>query len=80
MRDKIQDERTCLSCAFQSLCRISKDGRFNIVVLREEVHIQVWIHYFIGDAEGNNKWLGQYPGNREGVNNPFAIVNVLLSD
>ncbi len=22
---------------------------------------------FIGDTEGNNKWLGQYPGDREGV-------------
>jgi hypothetical protein len=66
-RDKIQDEHTCLSWAFQSLCRITKDGGFNLVVLGEEVHIKVWIHNFIGDTEDNNKWLGQYPGNREGV-------------
>ncbi len=26
------------------------------------VHVKVWIHYFIGDTKGNNKWLGQYPG------------------
>jgi hypothetical protein len=56
MRDKIQD-------ANQSLCRISKDGGFNLVVLGEEVHNQVWIHYFSGHTKGNNKWLGQYPGN-----------------
>ncbi len=31
------------------------------------MHVKVWIHYFIGDTKGNNKWLGQYPGNREGV-------------
>jgi hypothetical protein len=31
------------------------------------VRVKVWIHYFIGDTKGNNKWLGQYPGNREGV-------------
>ena len=31
----------------------------------------VWIHYFIGDTEGNNKWLGQYPGNQEGVKRPY---------
>ena len=32
---------------------------------------KVWIHFFIGDTEGNNKWLGQYPGNREGVRRPY---------
>ncbi len=31
----------------------------------------VWIHFFIGDTEGNNKWLGQYPGNKEGVKRPY---------
>ena len=31
----------------------------------------MWIHYFIGDTEGHNKWLGQYPGNREGVQRPY---------
>ena len=35
------------------------------------MHVKVWIHYFIGDAKGNNKWLGQYPGNREGVRHPY---------
>jgi hypothetical protein len=70
--DKIQDEHTCLSCTFQLLCRISKDGGFNLVVLGEEVHIKVWIHYFIEDAKGNNKWLGQNPGNREGVQQPYC--------
>ncbi len=41
MRDKIQDDHTCLSCAFQSLCRISKDGGLNLVVLGEEVNFKV---------------------------------------
>jgi hypothetical protein len=27
--------------------------------------------YFIGDTEGNNKWLGQYSGNHEGVQRPY---------
>ncbi len=35
------------------------------------MHVKVWIHYFIGDTKGNNKWLGQYPGNREGVRYPY---------
>ncbi len=36
-----------------------------------QVRVKVWIHYFIGDTEGNNKWLGQHPGNREGVRHPY---------
>jgi hypothetical protein len=35
------------------------------------VHVKVWIHFFIGDTKGNNKWLGQYPENREGVRSPY---------
>jgi hypothetical protein len=35
------------------------------------VRVKVWIHYFIKDTKGNNKWLGQYPGNREGVRRPY---------
>jgi hypothetical protein len=35
------------------------------------VRVKVWIHYFIGDTNGNNKWLGQYPGNREGVRHSY---------
>jgi hypothetical protein len=31
------------------------------------VHVKVEIHFFIGDTKRNNTWLGQYPGNREGV-------------
>jgi hypothetical protein len=71
-RHKMQDEHTCLSCAFQSLRKISEEGGFDLVVLGEQVHVRVWIHFFIGDTEGNNKWLGQYPGNREGVEQPYC--------
>ncbi len=28
--------------------------------------------FFIGDTKGNNKWMGQYPGNREGVRHPYC--------
>ena len=70
-RDKIQDEHTCLSCIFQSLRKITQEGGFRLVVLGENVHVKVWIHYFIGDTEGHNKWLGQYPGNKEGVQRPY---------
>jgi hypothetical protein len=65
--DKIQDKHTCLSCIFESLHRITKKGGFDLCVLGQKVTVKIWIHFFIGDTEGNNKWLGQYPGNCDGV-------------
>ena len=55
MQHKMQDEHTCLSCAFQSLQKKSEEGGFDLVVLGEQVRVRVWIHFFIGDTEGNNK-------------------------
>jgi hypothetical protein len=66
-RDKIQDKHTCILRILQSLCKISNEGGFDLFVLGHNVPVEVWIHYFIGDTKGNNKWLGQYPGNWEGV-------------
>ncbi len=69
--DKLQDEHTSLSCIFESLHNITREGGFDLVVLSQNTHVKVWIHYFTGDTEGNNKWLGQYSGNREGVQQPY---------
>jgi hypothetical protein len=71
-RDKIQDEHSCISFVFQSLKNINKENGFQCVVLGHTVRVKVWIHYFIGDTKGNNKWLGQYPGNREGVRHQYC--------
>jgi hypothetical protein len=35
------------------------------------VKLKVWIHYIIGDTEGNNKWLGHYPGNKKQICRPY---------
>ncbi len=34
--------------------------------------------YFIGDTEGNIKWLGQYPGNHDGVKRLYRDCNCSL--
>ncbi len=44
------------------------------------MHVKVWIHYFIGDTKGNNKWFGQYPGNREGVRCPYCDCKCQFHD
>ncbi len=44
------------------------------------MHVKVWIHYFIGDTKGTNKWLSQYPGNREGVRPPYCDFKCQFHD
>ncbi len=36
--------------------------------------------FFVGDTKGNNKWLGQYPGNREGVRRPYCDCKCQFQD
>jgi hypothetical protein len=62
--NKIQDKHNCLSIVFRSLREIHRNGEFTTTVMGREIKVKVWIHFFIGDTEGNNKWLGHYPGNR----------------
>ena len=57
--------------SFLILKKISKDQGFMCNVLGRTVRVQVWIHFFIGDTKGNNKLVGQYPGNKEGVKCPY---------
>jgi hypothetical protein len=71
-RDKIQDEHSCISFAFQSLKNINKDNGFQCVVLGYTVRVKVWINYFIGGTKGNSSQLGQYPRNRERVRLPYC--------
>jgi hypothetical protein len=68
---KVQDEHSCISVALKSIKDIHRNGGFPAVVMGKQVHVTVWIHYFIGDTEGNNKWLGHYPGNRKKICRPY---------
>ncbi len=79
-RDHIQDEHSCISFALQSLKNINKENGFQCVVLGHTVCVKVWIHCFIGDTKGNNKWLGQYPGNREGVRRQCCACKCLFNN
>jgi hypothetical protein len=63
--NKIQGEQNCLSIVLRSLREIHRNKGFIATVMGMEVNVKVWIHFFIGDTECNNKWLGHYPGNRK---------------
>ena len=69
--DKVQDEHNCLACVFESIRLLHKKGGCRASVLGNKVHIKVWIHYLIGDTEGNNKWLGHYSRNKSQVQRPY---------
>jgi len=69
--DKVQNVHRCLSFVLKSLRDIRRRGGIRTVVMGREVHIKVWIHFIIGDTEGNNKWLGHYPGNNAGTKRPY---------
>lgn len=69
--DKIQDEHNCLAMVLKSVKDLHRKGGFAATVMGRQVTIKVWIHFFIGDTEGNNKWLGHYPGNRKGICRPY---------
>ena len=70
-RDKVQDEHNCLAYALKSLVELSEAGGIRTVVLGKEVIIKPFIHYFIGDTEGHNKWLGHYTGSKPGMARPY---------
>ncbi len=73
--NKIQDKYNCLSIVFRSLREIHRHGGFTATVMGREVKVKFWIHFFIEDTEGNNKWLGHYPENRK----KFVIRTEIVS-
>jgi hypothetical protein len=70
-KDKIQDEHLCLAKALHSIKQIYRRGGFYATVMGRVVKLKVWIHYIIGDTEGNNKWVGHYPGNKKQISRPY---------
>ena len=60
-----------MSAALDSVKDVHRKGGFYATVMGRVVKIKVWIHFFIGDTEGNNKLLGHYPGNKKQVWRPY---------
>ncbi len=57
---KVQDEHNCLAYTLKSLVNLSELGGIQTKVMGREGHLKMWIHFFIGDTEGHNKWIGHY--------------------
>jgi hypothetical protein len=69
--DKVQDEHNCLSYVLKSLRDLSTSGGIRTNVMGHDVHLKLWIHFIIGDTEGNNKLLGQYQSSNSKVQQPY---------
>jgi hypothetical protein len=65
-----QDEHYCLHAAFSSLRRLHCNGRMAMTVMGRPVVGKVWIHYCVGDSQGNNCWLGHFNGSGN-LNHPY---------
>ncbi len=59
-----------LSNMHTALCNMHI-AQVSILQPTHTVGVKARIHFSSRDTEGNNKWLGQYPGNREGVRHPY---------
>lgn len=78
--DKSQDEHNCIAFAFKSLVDLCNAGGIKTIVMGKEVHMKIWIHFFIGDTEGHNKWLGHYSTSNSGVQRPYRDCHCSFAD
>jgi len=60
--ERTRQTKLLLRIKYKMNMSVFREGGFLASVLGREVNIKVWVHFFIGDTEGNNKWLGHYPG------------------
>ena len=65
-----QDKHDCLKVTFSDLQRIHKQGGLSLIVMGKPVIVKVWIHYCVGDTQGNSRCIGHYNGSGN-LNHPF---------
>ena len=70
--DKLQDEHNCLAYALKSLIELLEAGGICTMVMDREVIVKPFIHFFIGDTEGHNKWMGHYSCSKPGFSHPYS--------
>ncbi len=74
-----QDEHDCLNAAFSSLQCLHRNGGMAMTVMGKPVVGKIWIHYCVGDSQGNNCWLGHFNGSGN-LNYPYRDCNCRMWD
>lgn len=75
----LQKEHDCLRKALEGLVALNKCGGFMTTVLGKHVVCKPWIHYIVGDTEGNNKMLGHFNGSGK-LNMPWRDCKCSFDD
>ena len=57
---KCQDEHVCLAKIFEELIQLNRDGGVWMEVKGRIVRCRLFVHFFVGDMEGNRSLLGHY--------------------
>ena len=78
--EKAQDEHNCLAYVLKSLIDLSEEGGIRTEVMGRNVIVKPFIHYFIGDTEGHNKWLGHYQGTNPGMSRAYRDCHCGFDD
>ena len=61
--ESVNDEHLCLHVVLQGLIDIERKKGFKLNILGRTVNARPWIHFIIGDTEGNNKLCAAYTSN-----------------
>ena len=69
--DKAKDLHSCLNIAFRQFISIHERGGIRFRLAGKERVGRVWIHFFIGDIEGNNAWTAHFNNSKKGVSRPY---------
>ena len=57
---RLQNEHNCIAAALRPLVDISRRGGIRVTIQSKPVIAKVWIHFFMGDTLGHNRWLGLF--------------------
>jgi hypothetical protein len=77
---KLQNEHNCIAAAPASLVEISKRwGIIRVTVESKPVIVKVWIHFFVSDTSGHNRWLGHFDSGTN-IQRPYFDCKCRIDD
>ena len=76
---RLQNEHNCLAAALTPLVDISRRGGIRVTIKSKPVIVKVWIHFFMGDTSGHNRWLGHFNSGAN-IQRPYRDCKCSIDD
>jgi len=76
---RLQNEHNCLAAALTPLVDISRRGGIRVTIKCKPVIVKVWIHFFMGDTSGHNRWLGHFNSGAN-IQRPYRDCKCSIDD